>query len=691
MKSIITGKWRLLCALLGLLVGSFAYGDTAGSSLKAIPLDKVKLEDGFWQSRLETHAATIQSNIEHTAGVVESLRIAGRYLKGLDNKLTSYDFWGISDLSKVMEGAAYHLAVHKDPDLEKQMDDLIDIIADAQREDGYIHIMFLPDRKAQGCYLVANERTGMTPYSKIGETNETYNLGHMYEGASAYYLATGKDKWLKVAEKNARHVNRVFFEGDSNYNGGKPVMQASQHEEIEMGLCKLYLATGNKLYLQMAQKFIDIRGVTEIPPQWGNMGPEYAQQHKPVRDQRKAVGHAVRFGYLFSGVADVAGLTGDASYMPALDGVWSDVVNTQIYITGAVGSGGSSEGYGAEYYLPNRRAYNETCAAIANVFFNFRMYLLTGDAVYFDVAEISLLNTSLAGVNIAGNKFFYCNPLEFDGKANPKGRGGRSAWFGCACCPTNIARLIPQIPEYMYAYTEDEINITLYASSEVMIPLKSGKVGITQKSDYPFDGKVEFEVHPEKDQKFALKLRIPTWARTKQFMPGDLYYYTDNIKPKWTLSVNSKSISPKVKKGFASVKRNWKAGDKIVLNLPMPVRFNGCIDKVKFNKNRTAVTRGPLVYAAEQIDNDGPVQRFFISNNDQKTQIKTIESGILKGVTTVSLKAKDVEKDNANTPINMIPYYAWSNRGDNQTMILWIPDNAKLAEQNMNHIKRVTR
>jgi DUF1680 family protein len=574
-----------------------------------------------------------------------------------------------------MEGAACSLAVTRDEALSQQLDEAIAMIAYGQRPDGYIYGLvheFLP-AGYQGS-------AGKTRYANDVMSHELYNVGHLYEGAIAHYLATGKTNWLCVAEKNARHVCRVFFEGDPDYNGGKPVMQAPGHEEIELALCRLYEATGTRLYLDMAKKFIDIRGIN---PVFGPFFPEYAQQHKPVREQREAVGHAVRFGYLWAGVADVARLSGDDSYRSALDGVWDDLVNRKLYITGGLGGGGPGESFAKPYELPNRTAYSETCAAIANVFFNFRMYLLTGDAKYFDVAEISLFNTSLAGVNLAGTKFNYVNPLEADGRPNSKGVGGRLPWYGTACCISNLERLFPQVPGYMYAYGGRSINVALYGSSEAEIPLASGKVRIVQTSDYPFDGKVTLRICPEKETAFALRLRIPTWAGAERFMPGCLYTYADRSCQRWTLAVNGTACDAKVDKGFAVIERSWTAGDQVVLELPMTARLNLAADQVEADRGRFAVTRGPLVYAAEAVDNGGAPQRFVLDRDRPDFQTRSIREGVLGEMVELSVAALDAAKGSAVTRVQMIPYFAWNNRGDFQPMSIWLAGSVAQAQNDL--------
>jgi DUF1680 family protein len=548
-------------------------------------------------------------------------------------------------------------------------------IAFGQKDDGYLYGLVhecLPADYQGGA--------GKTRYSSEVTSHELYNVGHMYEGAVAYRAATGKTAWLGVAEKNAQHINRVFFVGDPLYNGGKPVRQAPGHQEIELALCRLFEATGKPLYLQMAQRFIDLRGVE---PKYKPFAPEYAQQHKLVRAQREAVGHCVRFGYLWAGVADVARLTGDTSYWPALEGVWNDLVHHKLYLTGGVGGGGPGEGFAPAYHLPNRMAYSETCAAIANLFFNFRMYLLTGDAKYFDVAEVSLLNTALAGVNLAGNRFNYVNPLESDGRPNAKGLSGRQPWFGTACCNTNIARLLPQIPGYMYTHGRRSINVTLFGSSEAEIPLVAGKVRLIQRSNYPFEGRVEIEIRPEQSSVFELRLRIPTWAGAERFMPSALYRYVDGLQPRWRLTVNGRAFEPKMDRGFAVIERRWTAGDRVSLDLPMPARLNAAVEQIEADRGRLAVTRGPLVYAAEASDNGGAPQRFVIDRQDADFQTREIETGVCRQMVEVSMAGRDVETNNRSTRVQLIPYYAWNNRGDLEPMVVWLAEDAPLAQRDM--------
>ena len=507
--------------------------------LTPISFEKVTLEDQFWLSRLKIQKQTlVPFSLEKTKPAVENLRRTAEYLRTGKGELLKLPRYVASDLFKVMEGAAYLLTLEKDPELEKQMDEIIDIIAAAQCPDGYLYELFtVPSKQKIGW------GAGDKPYSFVVHSHELYNMGHMYEGAVAYYRATGKTKWLEVAEKNAQHLNKVFFEGDPNYNDGKPINQAPGHQEIELALVKLYQATGKQLYLDMAQKFLDVRGVTYKPEGKGVMSPTYAQQHLPVREQRTAEGHSVRAMYMYSGMADVVACKGDTTLIPALEGIWHDIVDKKMHINGGLGAVPGIEGFGPAYVLPNKDTYDETCAAVGNVFFNYRMFLASGEAKYVDVAEVALYNNVIAGVNLEGNRFFYVNVLEADGKkAFNHGRAGRSPWFGTACCPSNMARLIPQVPGMLYSHTNDDVFCAFYASSLTEIPLEIGKVNLHQQTDYPFDGTINIDVQPEiDDMEFTLWLRIPTWCNDR-FVPGELYSYADNIKSKVTALVNGKKV-----------------------------------------------------------------------------------------------------------------------------------------------------
>ena len=668
-----------LCSALFLSACDEPMPQKVNEPLAPVSFEKVTLQDSFWLPRLKTQKETlVPFSLDKTEPAVENLRRTGEYLKTGKGKLLPLPRYVASDLFKVMEGAAYLLTLEKDPELEKRMDEIIDIIADAQCEDGYLYELFTaPSQNAIGW------GAGDKPYSFVVHSHELYNMGHMYEGAVAYYRATGKRKWLDVAEKNAQHINKVFFEGDSKYNQGVPVNQAPGHQEIELALIKLHQVTGNDLYLDMAKKFIDVRGVTYRPEGEGVMAPTYAQQHLPVREQRTAEGHSVRAMYLYSGMADVVAAKGDTTLVPALESIWHDIVDKKMHINGGLGAVPGIEGFGPAYELPNKDTYDETCAAVGNVLFNYRMFLATGDAKYVDVAEVALYNNVLAGVNLEGNRFFYVNVLEADGKkAFNHGRAGRSPWFGTACCPSNMARLIPQVPGMIYSHTADDVFCGFYASSVTEIPLQGGKVKLTQQTDYPFDGAIHIEVAPEADDaEFTLWLRIPTWCND-HFVPGDLYSYADPASAQVTAMVNGSKVSTRTADGYMPIQRRWKAGDKVTLQLPMPVRYSVAHELVKADSNRVCITRGPLVYCAEQPDNSHPASSYIIDQIGGQGEVETFAEGALKGISSISLPAKACQKENeVAATLKLIPYYAWNNRGDHQTMNVWFARDLATAIQ----------
>lgn len=646
-----------------------------GFSLHPVPFNQVELKDRFWKPRLITQAETlVPFALEKTIPAVENLKKTGNFLRGDTTDLPFPHRFIASDLFKVMEGAAYLLMENPDPALERRMDEIIDIIAAAQTEDGYLYESHITGVSKHHDHW-GGGGMGDKPYSFVLHSHELYNMGHMYEAAVAYYQATGKDQWLKVAEKNAQHINKVFFEGDPAYNEGRPVNQAPGHQEIELGLVKLYRITGRELYLGMAKKFLDIRGVTFKPEGEGVMAATYSQQHQPVTEQEEAVGHAVRAAYMYAAMAEVGALTGTDAYTKALKSIWRNIVDTKMHITGGLGAVHSIEGFGPEYVLPNKEAYNETCAAVGNVFFNFRMFLLTGDAKFVDVAEVSLLNNSLAGVNMEGNKFFYVNPLQADGHTPfNHGHAGRSPWFNTACCPSNIARLMPQVSGMMYAYTPEEIYATFYAANTTTVPLKQGDVRIDQETNYPFDGTVKLILEPERAQAFDLKLRVPTWARADRFVPGNLYNYIDKRSNGWSVKINGEEKEVGLENGFAVISREWQPGDEVELTLKMDVRFSEADPRIEANLDRLAITRGPLVYAAEGVDN-GMVQRLLLDDIPEpvETESHALEDGILKNVVAVTLPMKRLNKSlMEEIRVRLIPYYAWNNRG-NSSMVVWFP------------------
>ncbi|MDA3925458.1 MAG: glycoside hydrolase family 127 protein [Kiritimatiellae bacterium] len=688
------------------LIAVFASADT----IKMLPFEKVKMQDELWKPEIQKLVTkTLPHAFKETEVGLNRLRMCAEYLEaGKTGPKPPPHPFNTSDLYKVMEGGAMMIQAEPNSEIETLMDSIIDVIARAQQKDGYLYVSHICGNPSLG-------NMGKRPYSRIISSHELYNIGHMYEAAVAYARATGKTKFLDVAEKSALHVNKVIFErGDSHYNDGRPVMQAPGHEEIELALLKLYNYTGKDLYKNMAQRFLDIRGVTFIPKHGSHRAGDYAQQHMPVSNQRKALGHAVRATYLYAAMAEMDSLKGTDYYSAALDSIWHDIVDTKMHISGGLGAIPNIEGFGPSYLLPNKVTYLETCAAVGNVFFNMRMFLKYRDAKYIDVAEVALLNNCLAGVGLDGTSFFYPNPLECDFNHKP-----RSCWFGCACCPSNIARLVPQVPGYMYAVDGDSLYLVLYGANNAEMMINGVPVKIEQRSGYPYDGDVELTLNPEKKARFKLHVRIPSWCRDR-FVPGELYSFIDN-KGGYELLVNDEKISscragamtppPRsrtsatvvgrasvanaagrvdedLQNGFIVIDREWAAGDTVQLKMTMPLRASRCIDKVEANHDRVAFSRGPLLYCAEGVDNEGAVQRFFVDPQAavKGAEIKKITDGPLAGLPGVTVPAQELtEKSSEAAFLKMIPYYAWSNR-DRSSMMVWFGTKREIAKPDIYNV-----
>lgn len=656
-----------------------AQAPAVGYPLKPVSFERVTLTDHFWRPRLETQRRVLLPYaFKQTETALGDIRAAAQKLAGhAPDPLPPPHRYRTSDLFKVMEGAAYLLAVQKDAELERKMDDIIATIAAAQAPDGFFNA-------TRTLYpQLAIDMMGDRAYSYVDHSHELYIVGHMYEAAVAYVRATGKRNFLDVAERNAQHVQRVFFDGDSRYNDGKPVNQADGHEEIELALVKLADATGKREYLDLAQRFLDIRGVTHQPTGEGVFAATYAQQHEPVAEQSKPVGHAVRAAYLYSGMADVGAMQGSDRYTAALEAIWNNIVDTRMHITGGLGAVHGIEGFGPEFELPNEDAFDETCAAVGNVLFNWRMFLLHGDAKYVDVAELALYNNVLAGVNFAGDRFFYVNPLAADGERQfNHGHAGRAEWFDTACCPTNLARLIPQVPGMLYVQDAEGLSLCLYAGSRTTIDVEGTPVAIEQETEYPYVGRVRVTLRPETPVEFALRLRIPTWTGDR-LTPGALYRYDsahgevskeNSREEPWTLSVNGERVSPQVKRGFVTVRRVWAAGDVVELNLAMPVRVNECREEVAANRGRVALSRGPVVYCAEGVDNEAPAGELALRENgslgDVEVKLLAVAGQSVMGVTVDGERVEGESRQPAR--VKLAPYFAWNNRGDG-SMAVWLP------------------
>lgn len=619
-----------------------------------VPFTQVHMTDGFWFNRMEINrTVTIPYALKllEETGRIKNFAIAGKIESG---DFCSKYYFDDSDVYKVIEGASYSLMLKPDKQLEEQLDKIISLISTAQEKDGYLYtVRTMGSKKFE-------KVTGPSRWLNEEGSHELYNLGHLYEAAVAHFMATGKRTLFDVAIKSAELVNTVFGPGK--------LMLPSGHQEIEIGLAKLYRVTGEEKYLKLAKFFLDMRGnYINGRKSWG----EYNQDHKPVIEQDEAVGHAVRAGYMYSGMADVAALTGDQNYINALDKIWDNVAGKKIYLTGGLGASGSWEGFGKNYELPNASAYNETCASIANVLWNHRMFLLKGDSKYIDILERTLYNALLSGISMSGDKFFYPNVLESFGTHE------RAAWFDCACCPTNVTRFIASVANYIYAAKENQLYVNLFTSNQTEIGLKEGTVKLQQETNYPWEGKVKIIVSPKQGaQEFSLDIRIPEWAQNKP-IASDLYSFTDIQTQKVLLTVNGQQIPLNVEKGFAQIKRKWNTEDVVELFLPMEVRKIIANEKVEADKGRIALQRGPLVYAAEWRDNkDGLVHNILLPENSnlQTEFMPDLLNGveIIKGKVfgyKINRDKKGLEKSEQD--FLAIPYYAWAHRGKGE-MSVWL-------------------
>jgi len=625
--------------------------------IQPVPFTSVKMTDDFWAPRIrKNHEVTIPIAFEQSekTGRIKNFKIAGGLEEGEFCSIYPFDD---SDVFKIIEGASYSLQTTPDPELEAYLDTLIYYIGLAQEDDGYLFTIrtIMGDDSHPWIGSKRWEKTHIL-------SHELYNLGHMYEAAVAHYQATEKRNFLDIAIKSADLVDRDFGWGKiENYPG---------HQEIEIGLVKLYRVTGDRRYLDLAKFFLDVRGPG---------GEAYNQAHMKVTEQNSAVGHAVRAAYMYSGMADVAVLTKDRAYIDAISRIWKDVVYRKIYVTGGIGATGGNEGFAGPYELPNPSAYCETCASIANVFWNYRMFLHKGEIEYIDILERTLYNALLSGLSLSGDRFFYPNRLE------SHGRDERQEWFGCACCPSNITRFIPSVPGYIYAKTDNHIYVNLYADNTARIDLDGKKVEMIQQTRYPWDGQVKLVINPEVPSRFRLYLRVPGWVRNEA-IPGDLYHFTDQKDDKVILIVNGEEQTTKlIKGGYLILSRKWKAGDSVELDLPMPVRRIFANEKVAEDMGKVAIQRGPLVYCAEWPDAaEGHVLDLVI---DQESPLEThFNPELLNGVVVITGKASKAGKTLEGEAvlkkpgeIVMVPYYAWANRGAGE-MVVWMATNMDVGK-----------
>ena len=617
--------------------------------VRPVPFTAVHLEDAFWRPRLETNRTVTLPfafrQCEQT-GRIDNFARAGGLQEGPHQGRRYND----SDVFKIMEGAAYTLSLASDPDLDAYLDGLIAKSAAAQEDDGYLYtIRTLLDGPAPKS--VGDER-----WSYLAQSHELYNVGHLYEAAVAHFRATGKRNLLDVALKSADLIDQVF--------GPHGRHDVPGHQEIEIGLAKLYRLTGEPRHLALAKFFLDERGYAHNRELYGS----YAQDHLPVLQQAHPVGHSVRATYLYCGMADVAALTGDAGYVAAIDRIWQNMVACRMYLTGGIGARHGGEAFGEDYELPNVEAYAETCAAVGNVLWNERMFCLHGQTAPLDVLERALYNGLVSGVARSGDRFFYTNPLASTGAFE------RRPWYDCACCPSNLARFLPSLPGYVYATRDAELFVNLYIAGQAEFELAGQPLRVTQQTNYPWAGRVELTLTPAAPTPFTLALRIPSWARGRP-VPSDLYRYLDATPADVTLRVNGKEEPLVLRDGFAVIERTWSPGDTVMLELAMPIRRVVAHDKVASCAGCVALERGPLVYCFEAVDNDDAVHNLVLP--DDATVSARREPGLLGGVTVLQATGRRVGADgeSAPAPLTAVPYHLWNHRGKGE-MTVWLPRTA---------------
>ena len=663
-------------------VSMVAQDKNGGYPITQVPFTKVKVaQQTFWGQRLDaSQNVTIPlafSKSEET-GRYTNFSNAAQHIKDpskvFEIKDGTFSF-DDTDPYKTIEGASYLLQAYpnakfKGGRLDKYVDSVVAVIASGQEPDGYLYTS-----RTQNPAKPHNW-AGAKRWERVEDlSHEFYNLGHLCEAAVAHYYATGKKNFLNVAIKYADCVCREV--------GDKPG-QASVvpgHQIAEMGLAKPYIATGDKKYLDMAKFFLDKRGKRDASWKQTRNGlydsdgyfhslSDYSQSHKPVCAQDEAVGHAVRAGYMYAGMADIAALTGDKSYIDAIDRIWDNIVGKKYYITGGVGATASGEAFGANSELPNMSAYCETCAAIAQVYLNYRLFLLHGDSKYYDALERSLYNGVISGISIDGGKFFYPNPLQSIGQHQ------RQPWFGCACCPSNAARFIPSLPQYIYAVKDNSLYINLFNSNTVNVQVGKKKVTLQQETNYPWDGDITLKIAGGAG-KYALNIRIPGWVKG-EVVPSNLYTYTDGKRLGYTVKVNGEAVESPLQQGYFVIDRTWKKGDKVEIHFdmePRTVRANG---QVAADKGRVAVERGPIVYCAEWPDNKCDVLSVLI-NQEPKFTLGNKEI-MNTNVQTLTTDAQTLTFDKAgklhaaDEKLVLIPYYAWAHRGPGK-MTVWIPQD----------------
>lgn len=674
---------RLTIMLLGLTIGLAMQAKketvrTNGYPITQVPFTAVKVTPGtFWGERIRAaREVTIPLAFQKCEEThrYENFKMAAYTLQHPGHEGLQTPKWDVSkfmgfsfddtDVYKTIEGASYVLQTYPDKQLTAYIDSVLDIVAAAQEPDGYLYTARTINPEHPH-HWAGKKRWEVEDFL----SHELYNLGHMVDAACAHYQATGSDKFLNIAKRYADCVVREV----GAQQGQACVVPG--HQIAEMALARLYVLTGEQKYLDEAKFLLDYRGKT-------GRRDKYSQSDKPVVDQTEAWGHAVRAGYMYAGMADVAALTGDADYLKAIDAIYNNIVSKKYYITGGVGARHEGEAFGADYELPNLTSYNETCAAISMVYLFHRMFLLHGDAKYIDCMERTLYNGVISGMSVDGGRFFYPNPLSADGKYafNADNTTERQPWFGCACCPSNLCRFIPSFPGYMYAVKDRNLYVNLFAGNTATMQVGGKQVVLEQQTNYPWDGDISIKVMKNQGKAFRMLIRIPGWV-DRQPVPSNLYRFSDDVQGSYTVKVNGRPVEGQLENGYLAIDRQWKKGDVVSVQLDMPVRTVKADQHVKADQGRTAVERGPLVYCAEGADNQGfCIFNFLVPRQPRFTVVDRQISGqrdVNFSVKAIEVEGQAVDTDAAgkvkaqSATLTMIPYYAWNHRGTG-LMQVWL-------------------
>lgn len=673
---------RLTIVLIGLAVMLNVQGQKRnnGYPITQVPFTAVKVTPGsFWGDRIRAaREVTIPLAFSkcETTHRYENFNMAAYTLQHPGHEGLNTPKWDVSkfmgfsfddtDVYKTIEGASYVLQTYPDKKLKAYIDSVLDIVGAAQEPDGYLYT----------ARTINPEHPHHWAGKKRWETedflsHELYNLGHMVDAACAHYQATGSSKFLNIAKRYADCVIR-----EVGPNTGQACIVPG-HQIAEMALARLYVLTGEQKYLDEAKFLLDYRGKT-------GRKDIYSQSDKPVVEQKEAWGHAVRAGYMYAGMADVAALTGDQDYLKAIDAICDNIISCKYYITGGVGARHEGEAFGANYELPNLTSYNETCAAISMVYLFHRMFLLHGDAKYIDCLERTLYNGVISGMSVDGGRFFYPNPLASDGRYafNADNTVERQPWFGCACCPSNLCRFIPSFPGYVYAVKDRSLYVNLFTGNTATVKVGGKDVVLEQVTNYPWDGDITLNVKKNQANQFALKIRIPEWATGKP-VPSDLYHYSDDVLPSVSCKVNGDVVAVNTTDdGYLTIDRRWKKGDVVSIHFDMPVRTVKASRRVADDRGRVAVERGPLVYCAEGVDNDSfDLFNFLMPRQPRFTvtdcQIST-NTPMTFSVKAIEVNGQALQQDEQGevqvrkATLTMIPYYAWNHRGPG-LMEVWMP------------------